>query len=172
MANKGNQGSPLSTPPFKNKKAQEEMVGFALIIIIVAIIMLVFLGFSLRSTQKATVENYEVESFIQSFLQYTTECENNVEKLSVQKLIFSCNNREICANGVNSCDVLKSDLSQIVSESWKIGTDRPVKGYELSIKTDQNQIILELKKGETTRNFKGASPPLSKGINVVFKAYY
>ncbi len=158
-----------------NKRAQEEMVGFALIIIIVAIIMLVFLGFSLRSPQKETVESYEVESFIQSFLQYTTECENNVERLSVQKLIFSCNNKELCINGAKSCDILKSDLSQILNESWKIGADRPVKGYELSIKTDQNQTILELKNGETTVNSKGAVQEFFRSntlINIIFRAYY
>jgi len=159
----------------KNKSGQEEMVGFALIIIIVAIIMLVFLGFSLRSPQKATVESYEVESFIQSFLQYTTACENNVEKLSIQKLIFSCNNKELCTSGENSCNVLKSDLTNILSESWKIGADRPVKGYELSIKTDQNQTIMELKNGETTANSKGAVQEFFRSntlINIIFKAYY
>ena len=67
----------------EEKKGQEEMVGFALILILVAIIVLVFIGFSIRSPEKESVESYEVESFLQSMLQYTTECENNVEKLPV-----------------------------------------------------------------------------------------
>ncbi len=46
------------------KKAQEELVGFALIIIIVAVILLFLIVFSLRSNEKEAVESYEVNSFI------------------------------------------------------------------------------------------------------------
>ena len=65
------------------KRAQEEMVGFALIVIIVSVILVIFLGFSLRDQGKENVESYEVESFIQSFLQYTSECRDNFNFLSV-----------------------------------------------------------------------------------------
>ena len=68
-----------NTMEIKRKKAQEEMVGFALIIILVAVILLIFLGFSLRDQEKETIESYEVESFIQSFLQYTSDCRDNLE---------------------------------------------------------------------------------------------
>ena len=98
----------------RKKRAQEEMVGFALIIILVAVIFLVFLGFSLRNQEKKNVESYEVESFLQSLLQYTTKCENNVERLSVRKLISSCYAKEKCLDEKNSCDVLKSDLTRIL----------------------------------------------------------
>ena len=74
----------------KNKYGQEEMVGFALIMIIVAIILLIFLSFSLGKSEKETVESYEVESFIQSMSQYTTDCRDNLEYVSIQKLIFDC----------------------------------------------------------------------------------
>jgi len=57
-----------------NKKAQEEMVGFALIIIVVAVILLVFLSIGLRKDGREDVESYEVASFIQSLLQYHTSC--------------------------------------------------------------------------------------------------
>ncbi|MBI2043435.1 hypothetical protein HYT25_03535 [Candidatus Pacearchaeota archaeon] len=155
----------------KNKFGQEEMVGFALILILVAVILLVFLGFSLRSPPKESVESYEVESFLQSMLQYTTECEDNIERLSVQDLIFSCNENEKCADGKNSCEVLKTEVESILKESWKIGDEWPVKGYELIINTD-TQSILEIKEGETTGNSKGAPQYLPKETDVFFKAYY
>ncbi|MBU4116158.1 MAG: hypothetical protein KKG94_00235, partial [Nanoarchaeota archaeon] len=72
------------------KRSQEEIVGFALIIIIVAVILLIFLGFYLRAPQKEIIESYEIESFIQSFLQYTSDCESNLEFLPVKNLIFAC----------------------------------------------------------------------------------
>ena len=157
------------------KKAQEEMVGFALILVIVAIIMLVFLGFSLRSPQKESVESYEAESFLQSVLQYTTGCENNVEKLSIQKLVFSCVKKEECLNGEKSCDILNSELDQILSESWKIGEERPVKGHELTIATNKNESIIGIRNGNMSGNSKGAAQDFFRGdvlVNMKFKAFY
>ena len=161
----------------KNKSGQEEMVGFALIIIIVAIIVLVFLGFWLRKPAAENVESYEVESFLQSMLQYTTDCENNIEKLPMQKLISSCHERGQCLDGRKSCDVLKTEMSNMLNESWKTGEERPVKGYELIIRTDRNESILSLNQGEITSNSKGAPQDItSRGgetlIEIIFKAYY
>jgi len=158
----------------KNKKAQEEMVGFALIIIVVAVILLVFLGFSLKGQQKEIVESYEVDSFIQSFLQYTSDCRDNLEYLSVQKLIFECSNQESCLDGRESCLVLDSILSDIVQESWKTGEERPIKGYKLKINSNEEQILL-IEEGNMTKNSKGSSQDFYKGgnsVEIFFNAYY
>ena len=157
----------------KNKFGQEEMVGFALILILVAIIILVFIGFSIRNPEKESVESYEVESFLHSTLQYTSECENNIEKLSIKKLIVLCNAKNKCLDERDSCDLLKIELENILNESWQIGEERPVKGYELTIRINENnQSLLEIKKGEITKSLKGSSQPLSKGMEIFFKAYY
>ena len=42
----------------RSKLGQEEMVGFAIIMVIVFVIMLVFLGFSMSNSDKEAVENY------------------------------------------------------------------------------------------------------------------
>ena len=160
----------------KNKKAQEEMVGFALILILVAIIILVFIGFSIRNPEKENVKSYEVESFLQSMLQYTTECESNIERLPVQKLIFSCNAREKCLDERNSCEVLKTELENMLKESWAIGEERPVKGYELTIMTNENnESLLNIKAGKITVNSKGSKQDFSRSqttFEIQFKAYY
>ena len=91
-----------------NKKGQEEMVGFALIIIIVAVILLVFLGISYRTSKTVEINSYEVEGFIQSFLQTTSSCEGAREFLSVKDLIFSCHDVEDCLDGTPACDSLDS----------------------------------------------------------------
>jgi len=158
----------------KSKRSQEEMVGFALIIIIVAVIMLIFLGFSLRSPQNKAVENYEVDSFIQSSLQYTTDCRDNLEYLSIQKLIFSCASTEECVNGGSSCEILETTLRDMLSESWKVDGERPVKGYKLEI-ISNNGNPLVISEGNTTKNYKGSSQDFFKGgnsVEVLFKAYY
>jgi len=160
------------------KRSQEEMVGFALIMIIVAVIILVFLGFSLRSSKKETIESYEVESFLQSMLQYTTDCEDYFEPLPVQKLIFNCYGKEQCLDERETCDVLNSTLTEILNESWKIG-ETPVKGYELRIIANPEEapeeIIPKIEKGNVTSNSKGASQQFAKGGNsaeIYLKIFY
>jgi len=155
----------------KNEKAQEEMVGFALIIILVSVVLLVFLGFTLRDQGKETVESYEVESFIQSFLYYTTNCRDNLEFLSIQKLISDCNNNRICLDQRQACDVLKPILKEIVEESWNIGTDTAIKGYELTINSAEKE-ILKLKEGNTTKNSKGSVQFLPNNIEIFFTVHF
>jgi len=73
---KGFQNQFKMSREIKNKHSQEEMVGFAIIIIVVAVILLVFLSIYLLKPSKTNLENYEIKSFINSFLEYTTSCEN------------------------------------------------------------------------------------------------
>ncbi len=160
----------------RNKFGQEEIVGFALIIIIVAVILLIFLGFSLRKPQKELVESYEVESFIQAFLQYTSSCRDSgdLEYLSIKKLIFDCKKKRTCLDGKDICEVLDSTLTNLVEESWKIGADRPIKGYELKIISNEEEMLL-LKKGEITQNYKGSIQDFRESGNsfdISFIAYY
>ena len=160
----------------KNKKAQEEMIGFALIIIIVAVIMLVFLNLSLKSPEKQAVESYEVDSFIQAFLQYDTDCEETYETnyLSVQELIFNCNDEEKCLDERDTCEVLESTLQEITEECWKVGVDYPVKGYQMNITVNGEELI-SFKEGNITGNYKGGSQDFTQrgnSIDILFTAYY
>ncbi len=158
----------------KQKKAQEEMIGFVLIIVLVAVILLIFLGFSLRSPQKEVVESYEVEGFIQVFLQYTTDCRDNLEYLSIRKLIFDCNDGGTCLDERDACEVLDSTLTRIVEESWKVEGDRPVKGYGLNITSNGKEMLL-IKEGNVTKNYKWAMQDFSRSgslIEISFMAYF
>ena len=152
-------------------RAQEEMVGFALIIIVVSVILLIFLGFSLKSSPKETVESYEVESFLQSYLQYTTDCKDNFDFVSVRQLIYKCQNKEMCLNGKDSCDVLNENTKGIIEASWKVGTERPVKGYDFAIKA-QNNSLANFSEGNKTINSKGSVQFLPRDVEVDFTAYY
>ena len=158
----------------KNKRAQEEMVGFAIIIVIVFIILLFFISFYIKNEKKQSIESYEADSFIQASLQYTTECKDYSEYLPVQKLIFECANGALCLDGQNACGILDSTLKNIVKKSWPIGEDRPIKGYKLEIKTDSNEILL-FEEGNATGNYKGAKQDLTKqgiSVEILFRVYY
>ncbi len=158
----------------KNKKAQEEMLGFALIIIVVAVIMLVFLSLSLRNQEKEVVESYEAESFVQAFLQYHTTCQDYSGYISLKDLIFSCNNEELCLDERDSCEVLNTTLEGILEQSWRVSPDSPVKGYELRIVAGGQELI-NLEKGNLTNNYKGSVQDFIKRGNLIeifFTAYY
>lgn len=157
---------------FRFKKAQEEMVGFALIMIVVAVILLVFLGFYLRKSGTVEVESYEVESFIQSFLQYTSDCRDNLEYRSVKNLIFDCSERNRCLDGRESCEVLKSDLEGMIQEGWRI-ENLPIAGYELKI-LEGEQELLVINGGNSTKNSRGAAQYFNRGgssFEIFFNAY-
>ena len=154
-----------------NKKAQEEMIGFALIIVLVAVILLVFLSFSLRNPEKKLVESYEVESFVLSFLQYTTDCESRGEPRSIQKLISDCDKEKMCEDEKEACEVLNSTINELLKESWKIGENRPIKGYNLEITSGEKEMI-KIDEGNKTRNSKGFAEYLPEDVSIIFEAYY
>ena len=156
------------------KRSQEEIVGFALIIIIVSVILLVFLSLSLKNPKKMEIQSYEVEGFIQAFLQHTSDCDDGLRFLSVQKLIFSCDNNEVCLGGRSACETMNLTLNEISKNSWNVGEDTPIRGYELRIISDEKEILL-LNEGNVTQNYKGAVQDFAKrgkDYEVSFKVYY
>lgn len=157
-----------------NKKGQEEMAGFALIVIIVSIILLVFLGFYLGNTNSQSVKSFEAESFVTSTLQYSTQCTDYYGYLSVNDLMFLCNSKTPCSNEEDSCVVLDSTLNGILEQSWNVGGGGPIKGYMLNITSNTGDVIA-LSKGNITKNSESTLQPFSKGgafINVLFNVYY
>jgi hypothetical protein len=145
----------------KNKLGQEEMVGFAIILIIVSVGLLILLSFLIRSPSNGTTESYQVENFIQSSLQYTSTCENEIEFLPIQDLIIACNNNATCLDGSNSCDVLSSTITNLIDSGWNVGNQSVVKGYNLKITAD-GQEKLTIKEGNQTSNSKGGFQDFSR----------
>jgi hypothetical protein len=161
----------LSSAMF-SKRAQEEMVGFALIVIIVAVIILVFLSFALRSDENSN-ESYEVNSFVQALLQHTTDCEDNLDYLRVQRLIFQCAEGKRCLDGRDSCEALNNTLESLLGQIWKI-QERPEKGYSLTI-IAREEVLIQLEEGEPTNSFGYGIQTFSWGGNSIdmnFKVYY
>ena len=159
----------------KSKRSQEEMVGFVLIVLMIVIILLIFLGFSIRNSEKEGVEDYEVKNFIQAFLHYTSDCRNNLKFRSILELISDCKNNEECQDKRDSCDVLEKTLKELIEESWKTGENLPVKGYFLNITLDNEELIPIIKKGNTSLEYKGASEGFNTGgrdMKIYFRVYY
>lgn len=154
------------------KRGQEEIAGFAIILVLVGVIILIFLGFMLKPKSAEMVPDYQITSFIQSFLQVSTLCEQNGENISVQDLIAECRKEADCEHGMKSCKVLNDTLSGILAGSWEpVGTDLPIQGYKLNI-TSKGEKMIFLNKGITALESKGSSQLLPDDINVFFEVYY
>ena len=159
----------------KNKKAQEEMVGFVVIVIMVSVGLLILLGFLInQNPNKNAVESYQVESFIQSALQYTTSCENGLGFLEVQDLVIACNQKETCLDGTNSCDLLNNTLRGLIESGWDVSSQSATKGYKLGVLVNEQENLV-IKEGNETTQYKGAFQDFSRSgedYEVSLNVYY
>ena len=147
------------------------MVGFALIVVVVMIILLIFLGFAMRKSPKELRSN-EVTSFSSALLTYTTECAEDYEPryYNLGDLIIACNENKLCSDGAQSCDVLKEDVTRLLEKSW--GNRGDIKGYELKITTGTKNLLM-IKTGTNATNYKTNEPELiGSDIKMYFKLYF
>lgn len=154
-----------------NKKSQEEIAGFALIIVVVAVILVIFLGFAIRKPA-VEIQSSEAESFVQAFLSYTSECSKAYETdyLSIRQLIEACSRNEICLNEKDTCEILNSTVKDLIKESWNIGKTSFVKGYNLEV-IYSGKNVLSIREGNLTGNYKSSIQNLPDNLDVKFKVY-
>jgi len=159
----------------KSKRSQEEMVGFALIIIIVAVIVLVFITLGLRSKAVEETKSSEIYNFLQSSLTYTSRCATEYvpDYSTVERLIDDCYSGEICVNlnEENACLVLKDTLENMLEANWLVGEASDVKGYSYEIYVQETNLV-NITKGIITRNYKVPDQPLTSGVDIIFKVYF
>jgi hypothetical protein len=144
-----------------NKKAQEEMVGFGIIVGIVLIILVIIMGFYLAKQQTNVISDKKVTSFVISLLQQTTDCSlsGGNEKASINDVIFACIEGEQCRNvvGSDSCEFLKEEIKKISNISWAPGPDSVVKGYKVILKEGE-EVIFEVSDGNTIGTLREGVP--------------
>ncbi len=154
----------------KNKKAQEEMVGFVLIVVIITIAIVILLIFSLR--QPSGVEaSANVENFLQAASYFSTDCSISGQILSLKKLIVACQNNELCS-GKNACEVLNETLKNLIDFGW------PGSSYQIDVYSvgEENLVssILQLKYGNLTGSFEGGDvlfPVPPNNFHISMKVY-
>ena len=118
----------------KLKKAQHEIVGFVLIIVIVAVVGLIFLSFSVGKGSE-TKTSRGLSDFIQSSMYYTTDCKLDISYENLQDLIKECvrNSGKRCLNDERVCDVLNETLSELVRGSLDVNDNGLNKAFKLDI---------------------------------------
>lgn len=123
----------------RNKKAQEEMVGFVLIMVVVAVIFLVFLGiFVSQRNSETKIESADVSQFLDAALEYTTTCSQNsgYTYLSLEDAIISCYKGEICEKegvSTSACEVVESVFKDLIESAWVFSPESKTTGYESSL---------------------------------------
>jgi hypothetical protein len=149
---------------FDRRKAQEEIIGFILIIVLVTVVFIVFLGISLRSDSgNLDLESREVYQFLESMMEHTSDCAINYEPAysELSELLRDCHSNSAlkCTNGEKACEVLEESISGLLGNSWEVGEDRSVKGYSFKSEYRTNSTqeeILEIESGDCSGSLKGS----------------
>lgn len=146
-----------------NRKGQEEIIGFVLIMVVVAVVALILLGLSVRNQNTGTRESNELYQFLQSSSEFTTDCKiRNTEYARIQDLFGLCLDNGACLNGLDSCDVLLKDMRGLIDASWNIGNESQVRGYlfvssyEAGVEASPEEII-RLEEGDCAGARVGSS---------------
>ncbi len=134
-----------------NKKAQHEMIGFVLIIIIVVVIGLVFLMFSIKKPTTNVQTSAELSSLLEASMLYTTECSTTFipEYYNINELIGQCYKfrDKKCLNNDSVCNALSASLNKAITQSLDVDENKPNKAFKFNIKDWQNQSLLSIEQG-------------------------
>lgn len=115
------------------KNAQQETVGFVLIVVIVLIMGVIFLAFSIGKGKITNQNSVEISNFLDASMIYTTNCSINEYYTDIGDLIKYCYNSQNCDDGKNSCSFSREELERIVNESFQIGLNSPNRAYKLDV---------------------------------------
>lgn len=121
-----------------NKKAQQELVGFVLIVVIVTIIGIVFLALTLAKKQESN--SIEVSNLLQATMYYTTECSSDYGPRQVEDLIREVNKnpKKLCVNrkkgspDITYEEALEKALQKAMDESLRPGDRNKYRAYNLT----------------------------------------
>jgi hypothetical protein len=146
------------------KKGQEEIVGFVLIVVLVAIVGVILLGIALRRPpSEVQQESRDIYRFLESMMDYTSECSVSYEPdyAKVRELLVECysNPTSSCTSGEKACESLEITIKGILDVSWQTGPDRPIKGYMFnsSYTSDiKEENVISVSAGECALTFSGS----------------
>ena len=121
----------------KNKKGQNEIVGFVAIILVVAVIGVILLSLTIGKGGTIKDESAEISDFLSASMYHTTDCAVNFvpQYKNIEEIIKSCykSSSEKCFDNRNVCEVLISEFKKIVDSSLEVSEERANKGYKMKI---------------------------------------
>ena len=155
-----------------NSKGQEEVVGFVVIVVLVAVVFVLMLGFSSKEPIVKENTSKDLRHFLESLRVYTTDCMLSEQvPLEYKDLIGSCYTGRVCLSGKKACDVLNSTVNDILTKSFPNGKDYPIKGVSFNIyyneSTGSGSKILSLFQGNCSTSHRSAEDFFPLGLGQV-----
>lgn len=150
----------------KKTKAQQEMVGFILIVVLVMIGLVVFMVISVKNSPKET-SSLKVENMLGAIMKETTECAIPAEPFykNFEDLFKSCYKDSECDNlNKSACDYLNESLTKTLSAL--MDSEATISAYELdfSVREDEGQQgLLKISSGNCTGEVSGAQRSVVAG---------
>lgn len=159
----------------KDKRGQEEIVGFIVIVVLVSIVIVILLALMLRQEGEDYKDSREVKGFLSGALEFTSDCaiHNELAYLSLGEVIGECNQGKRCLSGEGACEVLNKTFAILIDKSWPAGEERPVKGYFLNISyeingTSQGNTLVFIQKGNCSVSRRGVEDISPSGSGNIF----
>ena len=170
----------------KQKKGQEEMMGFVLIVLVIVIMGLVFFAFSARKHGDSVWQkSSETDDLLSSMLAYTTDCRVSGSNISIKELIRACSEspKDVCRNTQeNVCEKANKTLNEMLSALNINVADKPIHGYNLTVATSDNDnevpLPIMVSIGNQTGNSFVSSasipgrPPFFRETEISMKCWY
>jgi len=121
----------------KNHKAQSETVGFVLIIIIVAVIMMIFLWFLFIGKPADIYTSADMSDLLTASMLYTTNCSTTFlpEYKSGRDLVRECytNSGELCLDGRTVCQALNETIEETIRKVLDVSDVSVYKAFRVNI---------------------------------------
>jgi hypothetical protein len=139
-----------------NKKAQQEIVGFVLIVVLVVIGLMVFLTISLRDS-KETEDDFRVINLLDALMKHTTECAIVYEPDydNFEELFKSCHKGDNCNNlGIPACEYLNDSLKEVLDAM--IASEATINAYDIEIFVKDEPGLIKISQGNQTGSLSGA----------------
>jgi hypothetical protein len=130
-------------------KAQQEMVGFVLIVVLVMVGMMVLLIVMLKSPKINS--SLEVDNMLHVIMKTTTNCviSSGSRYETIEDLFISCHENRRCNNlNQQTCDYLNSTLSQVLLDIMK--TEGEVEAYQFEFSPKDESHIIKIRDGNCT----------------------
>ncbi len=126
------------------KKGQEELVGFVLVVALVAIAGLILLGIALRWDAPATqAKSADIARFLESAYAATSECRRSSPAWGapIGELVTACasDSGARCRDGASVCRIVNTTLPLLVESSWPLGSGAAYTGYRIEITAAMNR---------------------------------
>lgn len=120
-----------------NRKAQHEMTGFIIIVVMVMVIGVIFLGISLRKHQPVVTIDAEISNFLIASDSMTSDCAQTYEPnyRTLEELAIDCYSLKTCLDSRNACDVLKAAYNDLLPRFKSSGT---INSYKLNYYFEQS----------------------------------